>query len=323
MPAVIRTERLRKVYGSTVAVDALDLSVEQGEIFGLLGPNGAGKTTTVAMLATIVRPTSGRAEVDGCSVVDAPGRVRRSVGIVFQESSLDTVLTGRENLELSARLYGVPGDRRRRIGELLDLVDLSARADTLVRTYSGGMKRRLELVRGLLHRPRVLFLDEPTLGLDPQSRRVIWDYIGRMAATEGTTIVLTTHYMEEAEEMCDRIAIIDRGRIILEGTPEALRRQAGGDRVLVEGGPFDEAAIRTLPFVLRFQAGERTAVVTVDRAARDLPALLAALGPLTSLEVRAPSLNDVFLEHTGRGIRDEVASSSWMEDAMRHAQGGR
>ncbi len=269
MPAVIRTERLRKVYGSTVAVDALDLSVEQGEIFGLLGPNGAGKTTTVAMLATIVRPTSGRAEVDGCSVVDAPGRVRRSG------------------------------------------------------TYSGGMKRRLELVRGLLHRPRVLFLDEPTLGLDPQSRRVIWDYIGRMAATEGTTIVLTTHYMEEAEEMCDRIAIIDRGRIILEGTPEALRRQAGGDRVLVEGGPFDEAAIRTLPFVLRFQAGERTAVVTVDRAARDLPALLAALGPLTSLEVRAPSLNDVFLEHTGRGIRDEVASSSWMEDAMRHAQGGR
>jgi ABC-2 type transport system ATP-binding protein len=322
-PVVIRTERLTKVYGTITAVDGLDLEVRAGEVFGLLGPNGAGKTTTVGMLTTIVKPTAGTAEVNGHSITTARGQVRRSVGIVFQEPSLDTVLTGRENLELSAQLYSVPrAQRRRRIDELLELTNLTGRADSLVKTYSGGMKRRLELVRGLLHRPKVLFLDEPTLGLDPQSREVVWEYIGAMAKAEGTTIVLTTHYMEEAEQMCDRIAIMDQGRIIKEGTPAALTQAAGGDLVYIRAARIDEAALKALRFVTRVQPGEGRAVITVEKASANLPELLRALGPIDSVEVRTPTLNDVFLAHTGRHIRDEAASSTWLDAAMRlHVQG--
>ncbi|MBI5489150.1 MAG: ATP-binding cassette domain-containing protein [Deltaproteobacteria bacterium] len=318
MTAVIRTEKLTRDFGKTRAVDSLDLEVEAGEVFGLLGPNGAGKTTTVGMLTTTVRPTSGTAVVDGHSITKEPGLVRRSVGIVFQELSLDGMLTGRENLELSGQLYGVArAERRRRIAELLELVDLSARADSQVKTYSGGMKRRLELARGLLHRPRVLFMDEPTLGLDPQSREVIWQYIAAMAEAEGTTIVLTTHYMEEAERMCDRIAIIDRGRIIREGTPEALTTALGGDVVRVRAARIDEAALRALPFVSKLQLEPGGATIAMERASVNLPALLAALGPIDAIEVRRPTLNDVFLASTGRHIRDEAATGTWLDDAMR------
>jgi len=318
MPAVIRTEQLTKVYGTTTAVERLDLTVEQGEIFGLLGPNGAGKTTTVGMLITIVKPTSGTAEVNGHSIASAPGQVRKSVGIVFQELSLDGILTGRENLELSAQLYGVPRpERKQRINALLELVNLEQRADTLVKTYSGGMKRRLELVRGLLHRPRVLFLDEPTLGLDPQSRGVIWEYIGKMAQAEGTTIVLTTHYMEEAELMCHRLAIIDHGQVIRLGTPAALKQEIGGDMVYIRAAHIDEVALKTLGFVKQVKQVDGTAAITVERASHNLPELLRALGPIETVEVRSPTLNDVFLKYTGRHIRDESASSTWLDDAMR------
>src|SRR5712692_1472498 len=196
---MIETHALRKQFGKVVAVEALELAIERGEIFGLLGPNGAGKTTTLMMLVTLLKPSSGSARVNGFDVVVEPGRVRQSIGIVFQDQTLDTLLTGRENLMLHARLYGMPPAlRARRIEELLALVDLEQRADDPVKKYSGGMRRRLEIARGLLHRPAVLFLDEPTIGLDPQTRDRTWNYIKRVVREEGTTVVLTTHYMEEA-----------------------------------------------------------------------------------------------------------------------------
>jgi len=216
--AIIETRSLVKTFGKIQAVRGIDLAIESGEIFGLLGPNGAGKTTTIGMLCTIIRPTSGQGMIAGFDVAKSPTQVRRKVGIVFQDPTLDTILTGRENLQLHARLYGIPASVRHLwIDEMLALVDLRERADDLTKTYSGGMRRRLELARGLLHRPAVLFLDEPTLGLDPQTRARTWEYIRKMAQKENTTVVLTTHYMEEAEAMCDRIGIIDAGRIIVTG----------------------------------------------------------------------------------------------------------
>ena len=205
----ILTENLTKEFNGIVAVDKLNLEVEEGEIFGLLGPNGAGKTTTILMLCTILKPTSGSAKINGYDIVKQPNEVRKSIGIVFQDPSLDDRLTGRENLEMHAALYKVPKNiRRKRIEEVLELVELTDRADSLVKTYSGGMKRRLEIARGLIHYPKVLFLDEPTLGLDPQTREHIWRYIKELAKRENITIILTTHYMEEADFLCDRIAII-------------------------------------------------------------------------------------------------------------------
>lgn len=323
MVAVIRTRELTKLYGKLRAVDHLNLSIEKGEIFGF-GPNGAGKTTTIGMLTTIVRPTSGTAEVNGYSIEKEPGMVRKSIGIVFQDFSVDTILTGRENLEMSAQLYGIPkNERKGRIDELLELVDLANRAESLVGTYSGGMKRRLELIRGLLHKPAVLFLDEPTLGLDPQSRVRIWRYIEDMAETEKTTIMLTTHYMEEAEMMCDRLAIIDQGKIITEGQPEGLKRRFGGDIVYLKAKKFDETTIRGLTFVKEVQIKDNRAKVTVENASTNLPELLKRIGDIEQVEVRSPTLNDVFLAYTGRHIRDDSGHSSWMEDAMRYTTQGR
>jgi len=214
--------------------------VEEGEIFGFLGPNGAGKTTTLNMLATLLRPTSGTALVDGHDILKEPDAVRRSIGMVFQDPTLDTELTGRENLDFHGRLYGLSREvRRRRIEEVLEVVQLADRADELVKTYSGGMKRRLEIARGLMHYPRVLFLDEPTLGLDPQTRRAIWDYIRRLNREEGVTIILTTHYTEEADQLCDRVQIIDFGRIVALDTPENLKAKLQGDVVSLA---FDDPA---------------------------------------------------------------------------------
>ncbi|HLF22929.1 MAG TPA: ATP-binding cassette domain-containing protein [Burkholderiales bacterium] len=233
MPA-ISTRGLRKEYKtkatSVVAVDGIDLDIEDGEIFGLLGPNGAGKTTTIQMLATIVRPTAGSATVAGFDIGRDPAKVRQQCGIVFQEPTLDTILTAKENLELHGRLYGVPAKlREERINDLLKVVELESRKNDLVKTFSGGMKRRLEIARGIMHHPRVLFLDEPTLGLDPQSRERVWHYIREMALAEKTTIILTTHYMDEADRLCERIGIIDHGKIIALDTPANLKKRVGVD----------------------------------------------------------------------------------------------
>jgi ABC-2 type transport system ATP-binding protein len=247
------------------------------------------------------------------------------VGIVFQDPTLDTILTGRENLKLHALLYGVPSDiREERIKELLELVDLKTRAEDITRTYSGGMRRRLELARGLLHRPAVLFLDEPTLGLDPQTRARMWDYIRKMAQEEQTTVVLTTHYMEEAERICDRVGIIDHGRIIALGTPEDLKESMGGDMVIIrmKEAPLDR--IRALPYVSEATQKDDQVEIIMKEAHRHLPDLLLNIRNVECVETRTPTLNDVFIRLTGRDIREEEIEDSggWVESVARYRQRG-
>jgi ABC-2 type transport system ATP-binding protein len=324
--AMIEVRSLIKNYGAIQAVCGIDLAIEKGEIFGLLGPNGAGKTTTIGMLCTIVRPTSGDARIAGHDVIREPSAVRRRVGIVFQDPTLDTILTGRENLELHGRLYGVPSvTRRRRIRELLKLVELEHRADDLTRTYSGGMRRRLELARGLLHQPEVLFLDEPTLGLDPQTRARIWDYIRKMAKNEQTTIVLTTHYMDEAEQICDRVGIMDHGRIIALDTPDELKASLGGYRVVIKmpAPPLD--VIRALPYVSEATLNDGLVEIIMKEAHQRLPDLLSRLSGVECVETRTPTLNDVFIKITGRDIRDDTTDDAggWMESLQRYRARGK
>lgn len=324
--AIIETRSLTKTYGKIEAVRGIDLAIEQGEIFGLLGPNGAGKTTTIGMLCTIVRPTSGRGIIAGFDISTHPTQVRRKVGIVFQDPTLDTILTGRENLQLHARLYGIPsGIRKGWINEMLELVDLKARADDLTKTYSGGMRRRLELARGLLHRPAVLFLDEPTLGLDPQTRARTWDYIRKMARKENTTVVLTTHYMEEAQSMCDRIGIIDAGKIIALDTPENMINSLGGDIVAVSAPDPPLEKIRALPYVSAVKTEESTVEITMKSAHLHLAQLLQMIPDVASVEMRKPTLNDVFIKLTGRDIREEAAENGagWVETVARYRQKGK
>jgi ABC-2 type transport system ATP-binding protein len=325
--AIIETRALTKTFGRIQAVRGVDLKIEKGEIFGLLGPNGAGKTTTIGMLCTIVKPTSGTALIDGHDIVKEPGEVRRSVGIVFQDPTLDTVLTGRENLVLHAMLYGVPsGLREKRIEEILELVDLKDRADDITRTYSGGMRRRLELARGLLHRPAVLFLDEPTLGLDPQTRARTWEYIRRMAQNEKTTVVLTTHYMEEAEQVCDRVGIIDHGKIIALDTPEKLKQTMGGYMVVLKAKDPPLEKIRALPYVSEVKEVDGTLEIAVKEAHLHLPDLLSKVPDVECVETRVPTLNDVFIKLTGRDIREEDSeedSGGWVESVARYRQRGK
>ncbi|PKN52954.1 MAG: ABC transporter ATP-binding protein [Deltaproteobacteria bacterium HGW-Deltaproteobacteria-13] len=323
--AIIKTLALTKNYGKIEAVRSIDLNIEKGEIFGLLGPNGAGKTTTIGMLCTIVRPTSGSASIAGCDVIKEPARVRRKVGIVFQDPTLDTVLTGRENLELHARLYGIPAAiRGKRIMEMLELVDLQNRSNDLARTYSGGMRRRLELARGLLHRPAVLFLDEPTLGLDPQTRARIWEYIKKMAQTEGTTVVLTTHYMEEAQQVCGRVGIIDHGRIIELNSPDALKESMGGDMVVIKVKEPKLEEIRALPYVSEVRENDGLVEIIMKQSHLHLPDLLAHIRNVESVEIRIPTLNDVFIKLTGRDIREDSVedSGSWVDTVARYRQRG-
>ncbi len=322
---IIKTNALTKSYGKIHAVRSIDLNIEKGEIFGLLGPNGAGKTTTIGMLCTIIRPTSGSASIAGYDVVGEPAQVRRQVGIVFQDPTLDTVLTGRENLELHARLYGVPSAiREKRITEMLELVDLKQRSNDVTRTYSGGMRRRLELARGLLHRPAVLFLDEPTLGLDPQTRARIWEYIKKMAQMEQTTVVLTTHYMEEAEQVCDRVGIIDHGRIIALNSPENLKESMGGDMVVirVKAPPLEK--IRVLPYVSEVKENEGALEIITKEAHLHLAEILSMIKDVECVEVRVPTLNDVFIKLTGRDIREDSIEDSggWVESVARYRQRG-
>jgi ABC-2 type transport system ATP-binding protein len=324
--AVIETRALAKTYGKIQAVRGIDLNIERGEIFGLLGPNGAGKTTTIGMLCTIIRPSSGSASIVGHDIVKEPAEVRRNVGIVFQDPTLDTLLTGRENLELHARLYGIPADvRKKRIIEILELVDLKDRAEHITRTYSGGMRRRLELARGLLHRPAVLFLDEPTLGLDPQTRARTWDYIKKMAQNEQTTVVLTTHYMEEAEQVCNRVGVIDHGQIIALDTPDDLKESMGGYMVVIQVKEPPLDMIRDLPYVSDVKLNDGLVEITMKDAHLHLPDLLSKVQNVERVETRAPTLNDVFIKLTGRDIREEETEDTggWVESVARYRARGR
>jgi ABC-2 type transport system ATP-binding protein len=323
--AIIKTNALTKSYGKIQAVRSIDLNIEKGEIFGLLGPNGAGKTTTIGMLCTIVRPSSGSASIAGYDIIKDPAEVRRKVGIVFQDPTLDTVLTGRENLELHARLYGVSSNvREKRITEMLELVDLKERSNDITRTYSGGMRRRLELARGLLHQPAVLFLDEPTLGLDPQTRARIWEYIKKLAQMEQTTIVLTTHYMEEAEQVCDRVGIIDHGRIIALNSPENLKESMGGDMVIIKVKEPPLEKIRVLPYVSEVRESDGLVEITMKEAHLHLAELLSLIRNVECVEVRVPTLSDVFIKLTGRDIREDSVddSGSWVDSVVRYRQRG-
>jgi len=249
---IIETKNLAKKYTDLTAVDRINLQVKEGEIFGLLGPNGAGKTTTLLMLATLLRPTSGTAWVNGYDIVKQSHQVRKSIGIVFQEPSSDDLLTGYENLRLHALMYGVNRSiRGKRIEEVLKLVDLTERKDDQVKKYSGGMRRRMEIARGLLHHPKVLFLDEPTLGLDPTAREQAWEYIERLVKSEKITVIITTHYMDEADKLCDRIAIIDFGKVVALDSPNNLKRKMGGDIIRLKALSPNIEALKKLRFIKR------------------------------------------------------------------------
>jgi ABC-2 type transport system ATP-binding protein len=305
--AVIAVRSLTKRYAQVEAVRGIDLDVRAGEVFGFLGPNGAGKSTTISILCTLVKPTSGSASVAGVDVMKDPAAVRARIGLVFQDPSLDVQLTGRENLEFHAFLYGIPASSRAsRIDHALAMVELTERARSTVMTYSGGMKRRLEIARGILHYPQVLFLDEPTLGLDPQTRNRIWDYLHELRRREGITIFMTTHYMDEAE-FCDRIAIIDAGRIVALGTPAELKAMVGGDVVTITAADVTTAAEQVRnAFRLDPVLSDGTLRVEVRDAAAFVPQLFAQLHvPVTSVTSRKPSLDDVFLKLTGHAIREE------------------
>jgi ABC-2 type transport system ATP-binding protein len=303
----IQVNRLGKKFGDTEAVKDVSFNVPEGEIFGFLGPNGAGKTTTINVLCTLMRPSSGSASVNGYDVVNQRNEVRRSIGLVFQESTLDEYLSAEQNLLFHAYAYGVPREvRLHRMKELLNLVDLWDRRKGKTRTYSGGMKRRLEIVRGLIHHPRVLFLDEPTLGLDPQTRRYIWDYVKNIRENENLTIFLTTHYMDEAEH-CDRIAVIDNGNIVAIDTPERLKDDVGGDLVVIKSSD-NENAVKELAesWSLEPKLQGDSVEFSVPRGDEFLPEFVRRFkGQLLSINVRRPTLEDVFLKLTGRDIRDE------------------
>lgn len=308
---------LKKTYGKVEAVKGVSLEVAPGEVFGFLGPNGAGKTTTISMLCTLVNPTGGSATVAGHDVVGARDEVRRNIGLVFQDPTLDGYLSAEQNLRFHAELYGVPrnvvGDRIRQVMEMVALWD---RKDAKVMTFSGGMKRRLEIARGLLHSPRVLFLDEPTVGLDPQTRSAIWGYINKLRLTEDITIFMTTHYMEEAE-YCDRIAIIDHGEIVVIDSPEALKASVGKDRVQIHTDD-DAQAIVALAERFGLEAAVREGAVTfaVPSGEEFVPRLFAELGlPIKSVSVSRPSLDDVFMSYTGSTIRDAESGTGneWMK----------
>lgn len=306
----IRVDGLRREFGETVAVDDISLAVPEGELFGLLGPNGAGKSTLINMCCTLLRPTAGDASVNGHDIRTEMGAVRDSIGIVFQETALDDDLTGEENLTFHARLYGLGAtERRERIDEVLDLVDLDADRDRRVDGYSGGMKRRLEIARGLLHEPAVLFLDEPTLGLDAGTRRDTWEYI-RALNDRGVTVVMTTHYMEEADALCDRVAIMDNGAVVALDSPTQLKAGLGGDVVTVETADRVTGLpdrLRGVDWVRGVEVTGGGLGVTVDDGARRVANVVRLADEagvtISAVDRRAPSLETVFLDLTGREVR--------------------
>jgi len=318
MARAVETESLTKRYGDLLAVDSLNLGIDEGEIFGLLGPNGAGKTTTLSMLATLLKPTDGTARVNGYDIKAQPAEVRRSIGIVFQDPSSDDILTGRENLYLHALMFGVPkGERGKRIDYVLGLVDLKDRANDIVKKYSGGMRRRLELARGLLHNPRILFLDEPTLGLDPQTREHIWAYIENLVKSENVSVIITTHYMDEADRLCNRVAIIDHGKVVALDRPSVLKSRVGGEIVTLRVRAPNLEPLKGLDYVLSIDQSGSMLRLTVKEASKHLQEILGLVGEVDSVEVRTATLNDVFLYYTGREIREESGEGGVFERIAR------
>jgi len=307
----IEVRNLMKRYSGngSAAVDHISFSVGNGEIFGLLGPNGAGKTTAIKILTTMLKPSSGTAKIAGFDVSTDKDSVRKSIGVVFQEPSLDWRLTGRENLDFHARIYGIRRkERAGRIEEVLKLVELEDKADVVVDTYSGGMKRRLELARGFIHHPKVLFLDEPTLGLDTHTRRRIWDYIKELNDSERITLVLTTHHMEEADYICERVGIMDRGKIIALDTPKNLKDLIGSDLVSLEMNTGSKGEVfKKLEFVTDCREHDGVVTLQMERGDLKIPTIMAVAQregiEIKSVNLRKPSLEDVFLHFTGRRMR--------------------
>ncbi|MBM4237100.1 MAG: ATP-binding cassette domain-containing protein [Euryarchaeota archaeon] len=335
MSAMIEVNNLVKIFNGTIkAVDGVTFQVQEGEVFGFLGPNGAGKTTTISMLTTLLRPTSGSASVMGLDVVKDATRVRKVIGLVPQELTVDDDLTGLENMMLQADLYNVPRkDAMERIDELLHLVKLDDSAGRLVKTYSGGMRKRLELAEGLIHRPSILFLDEPTLGLDVQTRAVMWDHIRDLKRKHNMTVFMTTHYLEEADSLCDRIGIIDYGSIMALDTPDTLKRSLGGDVLQIKTDSQEDLtlAVKAIEGVLDVKREGAEYRVKVIKGETALPAVLKSLTdakvPVTSANLERPNMDQVFLEYTGRSLRDAEQMGSTDKSRARmgpfHARRGR
>ena len=322
---IINVQDLVKRFNDLEAVAGVSFTVEEKEIFGFLGPNGAGKSTTIKMLCTLLRPTAGRITLAGFDVASQPDAVRRAIGLVFQDNSLDDRLTAEENLLFHGLLYGLSrAEIKKRMEEVLAMVDLAYRRRDIVRTFSGGMRRRLEIARGLLHHPQVLFLDEPTVGLDPQTRNAIWQHIHRLRKEKDITIFMTTHYMDEAEN-CDRIAIIDHGRIQALDTPDNLKRQLGGDVVTMM--TVDDSRLQqelTSRYGVRVIKDEEGLRLQVDDGATFIPRVAADFrGQINSISLRRPTLDDVFLSLTGRAIREEKLSGADLMRLYRRHGGGR
>lgn len=316
---------LGRVFGTFTAVEDVSFAVQHGEVFGFLGPNGAGKSTTIKMLCTLLKPTTGTAVINGYDIAAQPGEVRASLGIIFQDYSLDDRITAEENLRFHCMIYHVPkSERTGRIRSVLEMVNLSDRAGDKVKTFSGGMKRRLEIARGLLHRPAVLFLDEPTVGLDPQTRRTIWEHVLELRRQEGITVFLTTHYMDEAEH-CDRIGVMDHARLIALDSPAGLKQQVGGDvvRLSTSDDAGASAYLNSLGIssVQADESGLRFELIGADEA---LPSIIRQLPfDVRSMEVARPTLEDVFIKLTGRAIRDEGVDAGERLRAAFRRRGGR
>ncbi len=308
--SIIIVNDLVKKFGDITAVDSISFKVKKGTIFGFLGPNGAGKTTTINILCTLMLPTAGKAFIDGNDCVTEPAKVREKIGIVFQDNTLDKELTAYENLLFHSYLYGVSkNERNKRIEEALKFVGLFDRKDELVKRFSGGMKRRLEVARAIIHQPKVLFLDEPTLGLDPQSRTNLWEFISELPKKQDVTVFMTTHYMEEAE-ICDNIAIIDKGKIIVQGSPEELKKSVGGDVIYLKT-KNNLKALADIKNILNISAEEKNGEIflSVSKGDACIPKLISALEDnVLSVRLQRPTLNDVFLKLTGKAIRPETLS---------------
>mgnify|MGYP000889084619 FL=1 len=327
MTAIVEVKNLTKRFSEDVlAVDNVSFTVEEGEVFGFLGPNGAGKSTTINMLTTLLKPTSGKAIVAGFDLARQQDEVRKVIGLVPQDLTVDDELSGRENMYLQADLYNVDRDRAKRdIEDLLRVVNLEEAADRRVKTYSGGMRKRLELAEGLIHHPRILFLDEPTLGLDIQTRVAIWDYIKDLKAKHNITVFLTTHYLEEADGLCDRIAIIDRGKIVALDTPAALKRSVGGDVVdlIVDGTADFSGTIRQVDGILDVRREDGAYRIKAVKGEASIPKVLQAVsgqgGNVTSVSLSRPSLDQAFLEYTGRSMRDAEQSGGFDRAAAARA----